>query len=107
MNLVPRQQLQTELAEGCDIKLVLSLGTWAFQAQHIPGSMHFESPQSAFEALDHDDEIVVYCTGPDSTASTEAYDQLTARGYRHVRRYAGGLTDWARAGLPIEGHRTG
>jgi hypothetical protein len=25
------------------------------------------------------------------------------RGYRNVRRYAGGLLDWEDAGLPIEG----
>lgn len=104
MHRVTRQQLQAELAEGRDIKLVMSLGTWAFQAQHIPGSLHFESPQAAFEALDLDDDIVVYCAGPSSAASVEAYRQLTARGYRHVRRYAGGIADWTGAGLPLEGH---
>lgn len=103
MELVTREQLQAELARGRDIKLVMSLGAWAFQAQHIPGSLHFERPRDAFTTLDPDDDIVVYCAGPSSSASIRAYRRFTARGYRHVRRYAGGITDWAAAGLPVEG----
>lgn len=104
MHLISRQQLQAELAAGRDVKLVMSLGTWSFQARHIPGSLHFDSPQAVFAALEPDEDIVVYCSGPDSTASVEAYRQLMARGYRHVRRYAGGIADWTAAGLPLEGH---
>lgn len=104
MQLISRRQLRAELAAGRDIRLVMSLGTWAFQAQHIPGSLHFDSPPDAFHVLDPDDDIVVYCSGSDSRASIEAYRQLTARGYRRVRRYAGGIADWTAAGLPLEGH---
>lgn len=103
MRLVSRDELLAELAEGRDIKLLMSLDSWAFQAQHIPGSLHFDSPQDAFATLDVDDDIVVYCAGPNSPASQRAYDQLVQRGYQRVRRYAGGIADWAAAGLPLEG----
>lgn len=104
MQLISRRQLRSELAAGRDIRLVMSVAAWTFQAQHIPGSLHFDKPQDAFRVLDPDDDIVVYCSGPDSRASIEACRQLTARGYRRVRRYAGGIADWTAAGLPLEGH---
>jgi hypothetical protein len=33
--------------------------------------------------------------------SRAAYRLLAGRGFRSVRRYAGGLADWAAAGLPL------
>jgi rhodanese-related sulfurtransferase len=46
---------------------------------------------------------VVYCSNPACSASILAYQGLVARGYRNVRRYAGGLLDWEDAGYPLEG----
>ena len=34
---------------------------------------------------------------------TMAYRALLEAGYQHVRRYAGGLSDWRAAGYPLEG----
>jgi hypothetical protein len=45
----------------------------------------------------------VYCSQVDCLASVALYRDLERRGYRHVRRYAGGLLDWEDAGLPLEG----
>lgn len=76
-------------------------GAWAYQAAHIPGSIHFDRPEDGFASLDMDEEIVVYCSDPACIASQAAYEMFSARGFRNVRRYAGGLSDWAAAGMPI------
>jgi rhodanese-related sulfurtransferase len=56
-----------------------------------------------FSSLGKDEEIVVYCTSVECHSSLALYQALVERGYRKVRRYSGGLTDWEAAGLPLEG----
>lgn len=103
MQQITRQQLQKELADGRDLKLVMSLGSATFQHHHIPGTLHFDDPAAAFDALAVDDDIVVYDTGLSDPTSIQLCEQLTTRGYRHVRQYAGGIADWTATGLPVEG----
>ncbi len=54
-----------------------------------------------------DDEIVVYCTDPACVASQYAYRWLKEAGYNDVRRYAGGVSDWAAAGYELDGSGPG
>ena len=49
----------------------------------------------------------MYCSNPACSASILAYQGLVVRGYRSVRRYAGGLLDWEDAGYPLEGEAVG
>ena len=102
---ISRDDLKAKLDAGEDIRLVMALHEWAFRAIHIPGSIHFKTPEEAHEALDVDDEIIVYCSDPACVASQFAYQDLVAHGYHNVRRYEGGLSDWQAAGLPLEGER--
>ena len=103
MNLISRDELKQKLDVGDDFKLVFVLGDWHFHAMHIPGSLNIHSPEVAMQQLDPDDDIVVYCSGEACIASRIAYNLLTAGGYKHVRRYAGGISDWSDAGYPVEG----
>lgn len=105
MNTIDRDELRAKIDRGDDFRLVMALGGWAFRAAHIPGSLHFDTPEDAFRALDPDDDIVVYCSDPACVASQYAYELLSAKDYRHVRRYEGGLSDWTAAGYPLEGER--
>jgi rhodanese-related sulfurtransferase len=100
---IDRDELKRKLDEGEPIKLVMALNRWAFDAKHIPGSLHFDDPQELYAALQQGDEIVVYCSNVDCLSSVALYRALVERGYRNVRRYAGGLLDWEEAGLPLEG----
>ena len=100
---ISRQELKDKLDRGDPIKLVMALNRWAFDAKHIPGSVHFDDPDQLFSALGKGDEIVVYCSNVDCLSSVALYRALLERGYRNVRRYAGGLIDWEEAGLPLEG----
>lgn len=103
MRLISREELKEKLDRGDDFKLVMVLGEWAFRAKHIPGSLNVFAPEIGRRLLHPDDEIVVYCSGEGCVASVYAFRQLEANGYKHVRRYAGGIEDWEQAGYPLEG----
>lgn len=104
---ISREELSAKLDAGDDFKLVMALGRWAFEAKHIPGSLHFDTPDELYAAVAPEDEVVVYCSNVDCLSSVALYRELVRRGYRKVRRYAGGLLDWEDAGLPLEGHFAG
>ena len=101
---IARDELKRKLDDGDPIKLVMALNSWAFDAKHIPGSLHFDDPEELYSALDKDNEIIVYCSNIDCLSSVALYRALVERGYSNVRRYAGGLLDWEGAGLPLEGN---
>lgn len=100
---IGRAELKAKVDRGDDFKLIMALNRWAFDAKRIPGSIHFDTPDELFAAVKPDDEIVVYCSHTDCLSSVALYRDLVRRGYRHVRRYSGGLLDWEDAGLPLEG----
>ena len=100
---VNREELQARLARGDRFKLVMAASDFGFRAKHIPGSLHFKTPDDMFAALGPGDDVVVYCSNEDCHASLAAIQKLRERGYGHVRHYAGGLIDWEDAHLPLEG----
>ena len=103
MQLISRDELKRKLERKDQFKLVMALGTWEYCAKHIPGSLHFLTLQDTRASLAQDDEIVVYCSNYACSASVIAYEYLVHHGYKHVRRYAGGILDWEEAGYPLEG----
>src|SRR6187431_918974 len=100
---IGRDELKAKLDRNDPFKLVMALNRWAYDAKRIPGSLHFDTPDELYATLTPDDDIVVYCSQVDCLSSVALYRDLVKRGYRHVRRYAGGLLDWEEAGLPLEG----
>lgn len=100
---ISRDELKQKLDRGDNFRLIMTLHGWAFRAQHIPGSEHFDTPEETLYAVTPDEEIVVYCSDPACIASQFAYKALVDNGYTNVRRYAGGLSDWVAAGYPLEG----
>jgi rhodanese-related sulfurtransferase len=103
MDFITREELKSALDRQEPIKLVMALGEFGFRAKHIPGSIHIERSEEAGQHLDVDDDIVVYCSDEACYASRLACRKLVESGYRRVRRYAGGVADWERAGYPLEG----
>lgn len=102
---IDRAELKDKLDRKAPIKLIMALNRWAFDAKHIPGSLHFDNPDELYSAVSKDDEVVVYCSNVDCLSSVAVYRALLDRGYRNVRRYAGGLIEWEEAGLPLEGEQ--
>jgi len=104
---IARDELKAKLDRGDDFTLIMALNRWAYEAKHIPGSDHFDTPDELYAAVRPDDEVVVYCSHIDCLSSVALYRDLVRRGYQNVRRYAGGLLDWEDAGLPLEGESVG
>ncbi|MGI9585462.1 MAG: rhodanese-like domain-containing protein [Acidimicrobiia bacterium] len=102
IRIIEREDLKAKLDRGDEFKLVMAMHEWGFNAAHIPGSLHFNSVAQAQEHLKLDDEIVVYCSDPACVASQFAYQWLVDAGYANVRRYSGGISDWATAGYELE-----
>lgn len=101
---IDRDELLEMKQRGESFRLVMALNQWAFEAKHIPGSEHFNSPEELYSSINENEDVVVYCTSEDCHSSIAMYQALVERGYRKVRRYSGGLTDWENAGLPLEGN---
>lgn len=103
MNEISAQELKAKLDRGEAFRLVMTLGELAFQGKHIPGSIDLHDPEAMLAELDLDEEIVVYCSDRLCPASQMAYFLLENNGYQHVWRFSGDLTEWERAGYPLEG----
>ena len=99
---IGRDELKAKLDSGEDFRLVMAMHEWGFNAAHIQGSLHFNTVAEAKDHLEPDDEIIVYCSDPACVASQFAYRWLVAAGYTNVRRYSGGVSEWAAAGFELE-----
>jgi len=103
MKTISREELMQKLERKEDFRLVMALAEWAYQAKHIPGSIHFATMREALQSLNKEDEIVVYCSDENCIASTALGQLLERNGYSHVLHFAGGLADWEQAGYPLVG----
>jgi rhodanese-related sulfurtransferase len=101
--VLTRQELQSKIAGGQPFKLLMAVSDFGFRVKHIPGSLRVTSDPSTFSSLPKDADIVVYCSDVDCRFSRRVLERMQAHGYVHLSHYAGGLTDWEAAGLPIEG----
>jgi rhodanese-related sulfurtransferase len=90
-DLIDTKELREKLDREDSFKVVMTLGEWEYRTTHIPGSMRISTVQEALEALDPEDEIVLYDSGPPCPASRLAFRVLKDHGYERVRRYTGGL----------------
>lgn len=103
MKLITREELKNKIDAKEDFKLVFTLGEWPYKAIHIPSSLNISSPEKIIEQLEKNDEIIVYCSSEECYASIMAYHALTNNGFTNVRRFAGGLEEWQKAGFELEG----
>ena len=103
MNEMTLEELKTKLDRGDAFKLVMTLGEFAFQGKHIPGSLNLHEPQDLLAKLDPQQETVVYCSDRLCPSSIMAYHFLDGRGFKKLWRYSGGLSEWEQAGYPLEG----
>ncbi len=103
MRTIGHEELKQMLDRHEPIRLVMALSEWAYQAKHIPGSIHFATFREALQSLNKEDEIVVYCSDENCIASRSLGQLLERNGYTHVLHFAGGLEEWEQAGYPEDG----
>ena len=84
MRTIGHEELKQMLDRQDDFHLVMALSEWAYQAKHIPGSLHFATSREALQSLGKEDEIVVYCSDENCIASTAFGQLLEGHGYMHV-----------------------
>jgi hypothetical protein len=58
MRTIGHEELKQKLDRQDDFRLVMALAEWAYQAKHIPGSIHFATMREALHSLNKEDEIV-------------------------------------------------
>jgi rhodanese-related sulfurtransferase len=109
MQRISRDDLRALLDAG-KVTLVEALPEPHYAADHLPGAVNLPGDLTAELAAqlapDPAGTVVTYCSGPSCARSKVAAAAFARLGYRDVRVYEGGKTDWAAAGLPFEGSRT-
>ena len=103
MNLISREELKEKLDRGDQFKLANALGEWAFEAKRIPGSINISNMRDARSMLDPNDDIAIHSSNPSCIAGIKGNQILTSMGYKNVRRYAGGTSDFEDSGYQLEG----
>jgi rhodanese-related sulfurtransferase len=103
---IDREELWQKIQRGDEFALVDALLPISFATSHLPGAISMPPGSVEMHAPrripDHGTEVVVYCSNVTCDTSVEVANHLVALGYRNVRHYAGGKSDWAEAGLPLE-----
>ena len=101
---ITREELKAKRDRGETFHLVNVLSHEAFDRQHIPGSANVPLPdleERAPTIFGKADEIIVYCSSFDCSASTTAAAILDRLGFTNVADFEGGMRDWAEAGYPV------
>lgn len=89
-------------------KLVDVLSKEHYEKEHIAGAISLPEEEIETEAekvLDKNDMIAVYCASEKCQASARVANKLCDMGYKHVLEYSGGLEDYKKEKLPLEGKK--
>ena len=101
MNTITREELNQKLEHKEEFTLINCLEEWMFRRKRIPGSIRFE--RSFFKTLNPKEEVIVYCSNPECTASVLVYQQFVEHGFQNVWHYPGGVADWEDGGYRFDG----
>jgi rhodanese-related sulfurtransferase len=104
---ISREDLQQRLERGDELVLVDALAPMSYARSHLPGAINLPpdwvADRAPMRIPEFETEIVVYCSDADCDISVIVAERLLELGYRNVRHYAGGKSDWVESGLPLEG----
>jgi len=104
MREINRKELKDKLNKD-DVTLIEVLEPAEYEKGHIKHAINIPLETIVTEAREKfpfDEEIVVYCSDYDCTASPAAAKKLEDTGFKNIYHYPGGKKDWREAGLPIE-----
>ena len=103
---IDKESLWHKMQQGEQFTLVDALSPMSYAVSHLPGAISMppgEVDERAPRRIpDRGSEVIVYCSSATCDASLTVANRLLELGYRNVRHYAGGKSEWAAAGLPLE-----
>lgn len=104
MKKIDRVQLQQQMEDDPDLRVVEVLPTEEYEKFHIPGAINVPLDED-FDATiqrripDKSTHVAVYCANTHCPASEKAAEKLDQLGYQTVYDYEAGKEDWKEAGL--------
>lgn len=104
MKTISTEELKEKLDKD-ELILIDVLSEKSYEQSHIRGAINIPLKvigTRAKENYNKDDQIVVYCSGPDCQTSHTAAEKLDDLGFSNVYHYKGGKEKWAEAGYPME-----
>jgi rhodanese-related sulfurtransferase len=106
---ISRDELREKIDRGDDFVLIDALAPMSFAHSHLPGAVNLPpewvDERGPGRIPNLQTEIVVYCSSPTCDSSIAVANRLVELGYRNVRHYLEGKSDWVHAGLPLVGGR--
>jgi phage shock protein E len=103
---ISREELREKIESGDDFVLIDALAPMSFALSHLPGAINLPpewvDERGPRRIPDLNTEVVVYCSGPTCDSSVIVANRLLEFGYRNVRHYLEGKSDWMKARLPVE-----
>ena len=99
---IGREELSAKVDRRDDFKLIMALNRWAFEAKHIPTSLHFDTPEALYAAVRPDDEVVVYCSHVDCLSSVALFAISSAAAIGTCGATRAGCSTGRTAGLPLK-----
>lgn len=105
MQQITADELFVEIQENVDLWVLNVLGRRLHSDCHIPTSINvpLRVLHKELKRWDKNQPIVVYCALDECDASELAYEMLVEAGFSDVRAYEGGIREWYRRGLPVDG----
>lgn len=104
MKIITTEELKKKL-DNDEVVLIDVLSEKSYEKSHISGAVNIPVKVVGFRAkekYDKDEQVVVYCSGPDCQSSQVAAEKLEALGFNNVYRYKGGKKEWEEAGFPMD-----
>ncbi|MFW5760098.1 MAG: rhodanese-like domain-containing protein [Cyclobacteriaceae bacterium] len=104
MKIIDLETLKKKL-ENDEVTLIEVLNKEEYEKSHIKGAINIPLKNIGAEAKERfetDDEIVVYCSDEECTASPTAAKKLEDLGFKNVYHFEGGKKEWKEAGHPME-----
>jgi rhodanese-related sulfurtransferase len=106
LDQIDRKSLWDKMQRGDEFVLVDALSPMSYAVSHLPGAISLP-PRDVEERAprripDLETEVIVYCASSTCDSSVVVANHLIELGYRSVRHYTGGKSDWVEAGLPLE-----
>lgn len=100
VNIIGTEELRKTLATN-HTQIIDLRGAAEYKAGHIKGAQHvfIGTLEKNLDKIKKDEPVVIHCQAGDR--SSIGYSILAKNGYRNVRNYAGGISEWIKTGNEV------